>query len=155
MIWSDIFEYKEGKLFWKINSGPNMVKGKMAGTSITTSGYHRLKYKGKKYLNHRIIFEMHNSYLPDIIDHIDQNKLNNNIDNLRAANRSLNMLNRKYSKKSKLPKGIHYTNNRYLVQLCGKYLGSYKYLESAIEVRNQSEELKFKEVLNTIANGKD
>jgi hypothetical protein len=155
MIWSEIFEYKEGKLFWKINSGNNMVKGKMAGTSITTSGYHRLKYKGKKYLNHRVIFEMHNGFLPEIIDHIDQNKLNNNIDNLRVANRSLNMLNRGYSKKSNLPKGISFYDNRYIVQLCGKYIGCYKYLESAIEVRNQSEELKLKEILKKIANGKD
>lgn len=155
MIWSEIFEYKEGKLFWKINSGSRIVKGKIAGTSITTSGYYRLKYKGKKYFNHRIIFEMHNGFLPDIIDHIDQNKLNNSIDNLRVANRSLNMLNRGYSKKSKLPKGIHCTDNRYIVHLCGKYLGSYKYLESAIEVRNQSEQIKLNEVLNEIANVKD
>lgn len=154
MIWSEIFEYKEGKLFWKINSGNNMVKCKAAG-SITKDGYYRLKYKGKKYFNHRIIFEMHNGYLPDIIDHIDQNKLNNNLDNLRVANRSLNMLNRGYSKKSNLPKGISASGNRYIVHLCGKYLGSYKYLESAIEVRNQSEQIKLKEVLNVIANGKD
>jgi len=36
---------------------------------------------------------MHHKYLPDLVDHKDQDKLNNNEGNLRDANRCVNNLN--------------------------------------------------------------
>jgi hypothetical protein len=105
--WSDIFIYDEvtGNLLWKIDSPPNFVKGKIAGT-INNTGYYRTKVFGKKYLNHRIIFAMHHGYMPKYIDHIDRNRLNNKIENLRPATRRLNAINREYKNSKNTASGL-------------------------------------------------
>jgi len=81
----DLFEYKDGELYWKKN-------GKQAGT-VTARGKKQISIGGKLYLAHRIIFLMHHGYLPTEIDHIDNNQLNNRIENLREANRYTNNMN--------------------------------------------------------------
>jgi len=54
---------------------------------------------GKDYLCHRLIWALVNGPLADgvEIDHIDGNRLNNKIDNLRAASRNQNASNRCHS----------------------------------------------------------
>ncbi len=54
----------------------------------------------KTYQLHRIIFFMHHGYLPEIIDHIDGNGLNNKIENLREATTSQNAWNTKIHPKT-------------------------------------------------------
>lgn len=87
-ILDQIFEYKDGDLYWK------PVK---AGT-VDGSGYLQVGIKGKYYKNHRLIFLMHHGYLPDLIDHADGNRQNNRIENLREATRSQNNYNKKIGK---------------------------------------------------------
>ena len=53
---------------------------------------------GKVYRAHRLIFLYHHGYLPGEIDHIDGNKLNNNINNLRESTHQQNHMNRKKTK---------------------------------------------------------
>ena len=51
----------------------------------------------KRFLIHRFIWECHYNEILDKnidVDHIDRNKLNNSIDNLRKVNRTTNILNR-------------------------------------------------------------
>lgn len=56
--------------------------------------YKKMKIKGKDYRVHRIIYAMHHGYFPKDIDHIDTNKLNNRIENLRdCPSRSHNAAN--------------------------------------------------------------
>lgn len=53
--------------------------------------------KYKNYKSHRFIWECHYNEILDEnidVDHIDRNKLNNSIDNLRKVNRTTNILNR-------------------------------------------------------------
>ena len=78
---------------------------------------------------HQFIFYMRHGYIPKLIDHIDQNKLNNSISNLRPSDKSLNALNISNSK------GYTKHRGKYMAQImidykC-KYLGLYDTEEEA------------------------
>jgi len=93
----DLFEYNDGVLYWKNPTSGRMKKGLRAGR-YGKRGYIETGINYKRYKNHRIIFLMFHGYLPEIVDHIDNNKLNNKIENLRAATCSQNLQNAKLSK---------------------------------------------------------
>lgn len=101
----DLFEYdrEAGKLFWKVSTGNKIKIGQEAGT-INGNGYRLLGIDGKKYLTHRLIFLIEHGYLPEYIDHIDGNPLNNKLENLRECSRSENARNR--SKQSNNTSGV-------------------------------------------------
>lgn len=52
---------------------------------------------------HRMIYLWHHGYLPKTLDHIDGNRENNKIENLRQATQQQNCLNRKHKSTSKSP----------------------------------------------------
>lgn len=78
-----IFEYVDGDLIWKVKKGRARVGDKVNGLSL--NGYKRVGIDGKVYLVHRIIYAMFNNDFPERIDHIDNNRSNNRIDNLRPS----------------------------------------------------------------------
>lgn len=63
--------------------------------SLDHNGYNRIGIKGKKYSIHRLVYISFFGNIDKVlvIDHIDRNKLNNNLDNLRAVERSINSKN--------------------------------------------------------------
>jgi hypothetical protein len=83
VLLQDLFYYSDGKLFWKISPSYNVKVGSVAGTS--QNGYISIVFNRKKYYAHRLIFLWHHGTLPKYIDHIDGNKSNNKIENLRPA----------------------------------------------------------------------
>lgn len=95
----NLFTYKDGFLYWKVYRTNSVKIGDKAGT-LNNIGYYRIKINNKIYLSHRLIFLYHHGYLPKYIDHIDSNKLNNNISNLREVTCSQNGMNRKSNKNS-------------------------------------------------------
>lgn len=96
------FEYKDGELFWK-TPRQNVRVGEKAGC-IDSQGYLAITIQRKFLKAHRVIFYMHYGYLPKCIDHIDGNKLNNKIENLRPATSNQNQWNR--TKLAKSSSGI-------------------------------------------------
>ena len=78
------YDKETGDLVRKISVRKGAEAGQIVGTD-DGHGYLKTSIKGVKYFNHRIIFLMHNGYLPPFLDHIDTNKRNNRIENLRAA----------------------------------------------------------------------
>jgi hypothetical protein len=108
----ELFEYRDGNLFRKI-SRRSFKAGEKVG-NLWGNGYLRVGINKKNYLLHRIIFMMFYGYLPEEIDHIDGNPLNNNINNLRAANPVLNGYNQKKRITNKVGiKGIRFHKNSY------------------------------------------
>ena len=83
-ILHELFEYRDGELYWKVNRYRVKSLGKLAGW-IENTGYRRVLIDGKKYQIHRLVYMMHYGFMPKTIDHLDGNRLNNKIENLRPA----------------------------------------------------------------------
>jgi hypothetical protein len=94
-----LFEYRDGNLYWKVKPRQNVKIGAKAGT-LNNIGYFLTKINNKNYLNHRLIFLMHHGYLPKYLDHIDGSPSNNKLENLRPATFFENNWNAKLSKKN-------------------------------------------------------
>jgi hypothetical protein len=90
---NSLFKYENGKLFWKTSKAKRIKIGQEAG-SHRSKGYFVVGVNGFNYGVHRIIFAMHNGFMPKMIDHIDGNPSNNKIENLRSANHSENGCNK-------------------------------------------------------------
>ena len=92
---ADCFEYRDGLLYWKGISHPNKqhLLNKPAG-SIHKTGYRHISWRGKVQKAHRLIFMLHYGYLPPEVDHINGDRQDNRIENLRPATRSENQCNR-------------------------------------------------------------
>ena len=100
-------------------------------------GYIRIRgSNGKEYRAHRIIWSLHNGEIPKgmLIDHIDGNRQNNKIENLRLATRTQNNTN-SISKGNKYPKGVQASGNKFRARIYsqGKWysLGTYTTVEEA------------------------
>ena len=87
-----LFEYRDGELFYKKSPLPKIKVGSKAGT-INSEGYCRVSIDGKKHSMHRVVFLMKHGYLPKEIDHINGNKTDNKIENLREVTRTQNRYN--------------------------------------------------------------
>lgn len=128
------FYYEEGFLKRKFRNR-QWPEGKVMGY-VDTHGYLVLDLLGKSFRVHRLIFLLHHGYLPKLVDHIDGNRLNNNIYNLRDATSKQNNLNRTApSKANKLGVlGVSPYKGRFKAQLSCKNLGCFDTAEEAQEV---------------------
>ena len=92
----EIFKYKDGDLIYKkkTHKFSKSKIGAKAGT-IYSSGYLNVKLHQNPYPIHKLVFMMFHGFFPKVIDHIDGNKLNNKIENLRECCHITNGYNRK------------------------------------------------------------
>lgn len=131
-----------------MSRSPNARKGMEAGWFDGKIGYHRVRVNCKSYLTHRVIFFMLSGELPDVVDHIDGNTLNNRFENLRSATKANNRWNCNPNKGTQSGvKGVYLDRGRWkaLINFQGKryYLGMYSSIEKASEVvRLKYEELQ-------------
>jgi hypothetical protein len=106
----ELFDYQDGQLFWKQKPNRKIVVGSKAGRP-KSNGYEVITINGSVYLSHRLVFLWHHGYLPDYIDHIDGDKLNNRIDNLRECSLSQNQCNKKIGTNNTSGyKGVYFSN---------------------------------------------
>ena len=148
---AELFTYRAGWLYWKIDLGQRARKGRRAG-SLSGCGYYHVQVNRVKYPVHRLIFLLHHGYLPVEIDHINRDRGDNRIRNLRAATRSDNMKNRAVSRASTSGiKGVTWRKEQkcWRVRVCidGKTesLGGFTSLASAETAARNLRELMHKE----------
>lgn len=133
-------------LTWKMSRRGTVKAGSIAGR-VNDDGYIRVKVGQNQYSGHRIALFLHYGQQPEgHLDHIDNDKINNRISNLREATRNQNGFNiRKTSRCTSGVKNVSWYKNAWevRVRVNGKreYFGRFQNLfearERAIEVRKQ------------------
>lgn len=143
----DAFEYRQGILYWKTCRPGRVRVGDVAGCK-DRKGYLVVCLNGKTHMVHRVIWEMHNGPIPDghQIDHIDHDRTNNLLSNLRAVCVTTN--NRNSSKRADNQSGatgVYWDsiNNRWVASIRVNkrvvYLGRFQEFEDAAKARKLAE----------------
>lgn len=115
MNWHDYFTYSNGALIWRTRplshfSCERIMKkcntqysGKIAGCKDLESGYILLNINKRRFLAHRIIWEMHNGAILEgyEIDHINHIRDDNRIKNLRLVRKKDNQKNLSKNKRNR------------------------------------------------------
>jgi hypothetical protein len=133
------FDHKDGRLYWKkVNhSNKKYLVGQEVG-SIHKTGYRHVTWQGKVHKVHRLIYLLEHGYLPNEIDHINGDRQDNRLENLRDVTRSQNQFNKAMCKNNTSgTRGVswHKKSNAWLVRVCAsgktKSIGYFKDLELA------------------------
>ena len=143
------FELKDDCLYWKnvVHLNQSKLIGQKAGF-IHSTGYRHITFMGKQHKAHRLIWLYVYGYLPKEIDHINGDRQDNRLENLREVTRSQNQLNKSLAKNNTSgTKGVswHKKSKSWTVRLSvnkqSKNIGYFKDLELAelvaIEARNK------------------
>lgn len=114
------FKYKNGSLFWRTHRWKRRIGQKVG--HIDKLGYTITRLGDRNYKVHRLIFMFHHGYFPEVIDHINNKKSDNRIENLRAATWQENSRNRNPIKDKKYTsyKGVTWSSNakKWQVGIC-------------------------------------
>ena len=100
----NLFEYsrEKGELIWKSPPLRNSyLIGKNAG-NLNEHGYVQIRLNRKNFLVHRIIWAIEKGFESAMIDHINGNRSDNRIENLKHSNPRLNSNNLKRHREGKL-----------------------------------------------------
>ena len=137
----DQVRYEDGKLYW-INPRKKCLVGKECG-SIQSAGYRIIHFYNKKILVHHIVWYLHTGSWPDPsmqIDHINMNKLDNRIENLRQVSRRINALNNK-------AENVSLRGNKWRSRVGSFHIGYFSDKEEAIKAaQSYKKEVILKEV---------
>lgn len=87
-----IFNYREGRLYWRVQPYGSAQKGAPAGC-VNNRGYVTIGWRRRRYSAHRLVFLWHYGWLPAEVDHINNDHSDNRVENLRPATRSENQRN--------------------------------------------------------------
>lgn len=153
------FTYENGELYWKSRTAPgsHVTIGQKAGrphkSSSRLTGYRHVHILGKNYLTHRLIYLMFHGVLPTQIDHINGNRGDSRIENLRASTRAQNAQNAKTRKDNTTGvKGVYPFKGKFKAQLqCNKVrytVGYFNSVEEAKQAIQQKREEVHKEFTN-------
>lgn len=91
------YDPQTGVFTWRTHPSKKVrIRVGDVASSVSTAGYAVIKIFGKPYLAHRLAFlYMRGEWPKNQIDHIDGNRLNNRIENLRDVTAFVNMQNQR------------------------------------------------------------
>lgn len=85
------YEPETGHFYWLLNRGSKIKAGQRAG-AVSSEGYCQISIYDRLYRAHRLVWlYVHGEWPSQTIDHIDGNRLNNRLDNLRDVSLKENM----------------------------------------------------------------
>jgi len=128
------YDPETGKLYWlkfdrKNKSWNTKYSGKEAFTANNGTGYRHGSIDNVNYLAHRIIYKIIYDDEPQEVDHINGDRSDNRIENLRYANKSTNQMNaKKRINCSSVYKGVHFfkRDSNWAVMCNRKHIGYFK-----------------------------
>lgn len=143
----ELFDYKNGLLIWKKRIARSVDIGSEVNYQ-NTYGYVIVFIYNKAYYAHRIIWLWHHGYIPENdIDHVNRDKSDNRIENLREVSHQCNMRNLKVRKNnSTCVRGITWDKDRkkYKVQINNgkrnQFVGRFNDLNEAVLCRLAAEQ---------------
>lgn len=136
----EIYDYDRGtgKLYYKVSLARCIKVGDEVGSY--NQGYLQTQLLGKMLKVHRIIWKMEYGENPYTIDHINHNREDNRLDNLRDVTPAENSKNISYKKNKLGVYGVYPEGKRFVssVRVNGKIEGKKRFdtLGEAIEHRN-------------------
>lgn len=144
-ILREAFVYNNGVLLHarsQIGGGKAKI-GAPAGY-LCGNGYWYVSARGKHIKRSRAVWELHNGSIPRnrVVDHIDRDRLNDKIENLRLATTTENGFNSKKSKSASIYKGVkkNLKHNSWQARVSyrGKeiYLGNFSCEQDAAQAYN-------------------
>lgn len=111
--------------------------------SKTSAGYISVRLNKRTYQLHRVIWKLYYGEEPHgkVIDHINRNKTDNRISNLRLVGHDVNCLNRRVQRNNTSGAvGVYKDKDgKYQVECRNKYIGRFDTFEEAVEVRRRAE----------------
>ena len=130
----EMFEYRDdGNLIHRYTVQGGKRKGDVAG-SPHNAGYRQICIDRKKHLIHRLIWCYHYGETPDQIDHINGERSDNRIENLRECTYSQNHGNKRMSRNNTSGyKGVFLDkrNGFWFVYVAHRYIGRSRSIEEA------------------------
>jgi hypothetical protein len=136
-----------GEFVWAARPRSGVKAGQPAGNKSPL--YHRIRINRIEYKAHRLAWlYVHGRWPTGVIDHINGDKLDNRLANLRECSQSENLANRTHQKNSKSGmKGVGKLKGHDLwrATLCGQHLGTFKTAEEAASAYRAAAAAKFGE----------
>lgn len=147
------YDQETGTLTWKLRDLASFPRrcsaktwntrygGKEAGVP-NNRGYMSVTIAYKRVLSHRLIWLMVYGAWPDCIDHINGDRKDNRIANLRSVSNSENLKNARISSSNKSGvRGVSFIKARqkWAVSISQRFVGEFRTLEEAREARKRAE----------------
>ena len=131
----------------------NIITGRLLKLCLSTAGYHRVCLNKKCHNVHRFVALafIENPENKEFVDHIDKNRTNNNVNNLRWATRTENNINKTLRKDCITGiAGVSFYKrlNKWCVRIhingIKKHIGYYIDFNEAVKIRKEQEDIHYK-----------
>lgn len=125
------YDKATGKMFCLKTGKEKLCKG---------TPYKGIFFRGYTYPVHVVAYAIIHNKRPAVVDHINRDKHDNRIENLRAATQTQNCMNRGSTEKKDIGskyKGVSPSKKRWRAYIQGDYLGTFKVEEDAAKAYNK------------------